>query len=85
MVVQRVSFLLPLLHLRERTIDIAKDSGVFAPKVEEFCAREMKFCNFEEKHRCLSEAKVKFSKGTLFCLYNGWQSKNVSEFTQSIQ
>lgn len=31
--IQRVAFVLPLLHLKERGLDVQKENGLFAPKL----------------------------------------------------
>ena len=58
---QRIALIIPLLHAKERSYDLSKDHILYGPKVTEFCKRETKFCNFEEKHGLLNDVLDKFS------------------------
>jgi hypothetical protein len=74
--IQRIAFLLPLIYLKERSISLGHFGGPFEPVVEAYCERERKFCNFDEKHKLLTQTQSQFANGTLSALIHGWQQKN---------
>ena len=58
----RVNNLIAVLICRERSIDNSQLTAYFSKPVEDFVEREMKFCNFEERHWCILK--------TLECIYS---------------
>lgn len=82
---QRVAFVLPLLHLKERSLDVQKESGLFSQKIEEWCQREKLYVNFEEKQHYLVITQAELAQGTMFAVYNGWMHKNNQEHVSTKQ
>jgi len=53
---------MPVFHYKERGVELSNFESFKNGKVKDYCDRELKFINFNEKHRILTFVNHTFAK-----------------------